>query len=150
MTWPKGPNHDRSDARCDQNGSMPNLRESHSQQKFTSANSIALQVISVSPFYSGHSRDSHVRYDLSHSTSPVALLQAIRVRITLKSLMFVCRMSHDYTNASTILLYIVEVPIGDGGNQRMDGGEDNRGSHMDQNLPSSSTEDKLHVLMLIR
>ena len=67
VTWPKGPDHDRSDARCDRNGSMPDLRESHARHQFTSANLVAIRVVSESSFYSGHPRDSHVRYGLSHS-----------------------------------------------------------------------------------
>ena len=62
-----------------------------------------IQLLSGSPLNSGHPCDSHVRYDLSHFTSPPSVVQAIKVVMTLKPLIFVHRNSHHCTDASTIL-----------------------------------------------
>ena len=61
VTWSKSLDHYCSDAQCDRNGSMPDLRESHTRKQFTSANSVAIQAVFGSPFDSGHPCDSHVR-----------------------------------------------------------------------------------------
>ena len=70
VTWSTGPDHDSFNARYNRNGSMLDLRKSHARQQFVSANPVIIRVVSGSPFDSRHLCDSHVRYDLSHSTSP--------------------------------------------------------------------------------
>ena len=55
---------------------------------------------------SSHSHDCHVKCSISHSTSPLASFQAIRVGITLDDLVLVRRKSHHGAGISTIMSYI--------------------------------------------
>ena len=49
---------------------MPDLRESYTRREFISVSLVAIRDVFAYPLNLGHSCDSHVRYNLSHFTSP--------------------------------------------------------------------------------
>ena len=79
--------------------SMPDVIEMATCQTFMS------HLPNESLLSSGHPHDCHVRFSISNSTSPPASFQAIRVGMTLDSLVFVYCKSHHCDDNSVILFY---------------------------------------------